>query len=624
MKWLKRLLLVFGVLVLLVVGGVAVFVATFDPNSYKGRIEEMVKAKTGRTLTLAGDMHLAIYPRLGLRLNDVSLSNPPGFGEQPFARIGQASLYVELLPLLQRRLVVDKVVIDGLDLALERNAKGVANWAGLGGAAGGKAAGSVSQKAESSPAAAAAGAPFALAVAGVEIRKARVSWTDRVDGSHVVLAPLDLSVGRLAPGQSAPLKLSFHVENAKPAVGVDATMTAQLSADLEKGSYALKNIVFKADAKGDSLPQGELKAALSGDLAVSEAKGGQIRFAPFKVSVNDTQADGSLSLSGFANPAIQFKLHSPSLNLDHLLATMGGAAESGKAPAAGGNASAKPAMNGNTPIPLPVAALRKLHVDGEISVDHLVAQKLKLSAVQAVLKARNGLLQLAPVSASLYGGGFKANASLNVRGARPQYAVDANLQQVQIGDLLKDYAGDAYMTGVAKMSAKLGTTGRTVNALTRALAGQLAFSVTDGAFQRSQLADRIQTLMAALQQTKPGEWKDNRFASLTATAQVRSGVIYNRDLLLNAVKFKATGSGTADLVKRQVDYVLSFAKAQGKGAVIPLQIKGPFDALSYNVDLASVAREAAKAQLQKELDKQREKLEQDLQKNLPKSLKGLF
>ena len=95
MKWLKRLLLVFGVLLLLVVGGVAAFVATFDPNAYKGRIEELVKAKTGRTLTLAGNMQLAIYPRLGLRLNDVSLSNPPGFGQQPFARVSQASLYVQ-------------------------------------------------------------------------------------------------------------------------------------------------------------------------------------------------------------------------------------------------------------------------------------------------------------------------------------------------------------------------------------------------------------------------------------------------------------------------------------------------------------------------------------------------
>ena len=623
MKWLKRLLLVFGVLLLLVVGGVAAFVATFDPNAYKGRIEELVKTKTGRTLTLAGDMQLAIYPRLGLRLNDVSLSNPPGFGQQPFARVSQASLYVELLPLLQRRLVVDKVVVDGLDLALERNAKGVANWIGLGGAAGEKAAGSASRKAQSSPAAAAAGAPFALAVAGVEIRKARVSWTDRLDGSHVVLAPLDLSVGRLAPGQSAPLKLSFHIENAKPAVGVDATMNAQLGADLEKGSYTLKNISFKVDAKGDSLPGGEVKAALSGDLAVATSKGGQMQFAPFKLSVNGTQADGSVSVSGFARPAIQFKLHSPSLNLDHLLATMG-AAESGQTPAAGGKPSAKPAANGDTPIPLPMAMLRKLHVDGEVSVDHLVAQKLKLSAVQAVLKARNGLLQLVPVSASLYGGDFKANASLDVRGARPQYAVDANLQQVQLGDLLKDYAGDAYMTGVAKMSAKLGTTGETVNALTQSLNGQLAVSITDGAFQRSQLSDRIQTLMATLQQTKPGEWKDTRFASLTATAQVRSGVIDNRDLLLSAVKFKATGSGTADLVKRRVDYSLNFSKAQGKGAVIPLKIKGPFDSLSYNIDLASVAREAAKEKVQQELNKQRDKLKQNLQKNLPNSLKGLF
>lgn len=619
MRWLKRLLLIIGVLLLLAVGGIAVFVATFNPNDYKGRIEQLVKAKTGRTLTLGGNIQLAIYPRLGLRLNDVSLSNPPGFGQKPFARVKQASLYVELLPLLKRRLVVDKVVIDGLDLALERNAKGVANWAGLGGASAKQAA--VSQNAKPSPTATAAGAPFALAVAGVELRKARVSWTDLANGARMVLAPLDLSVGHLAPGRAAPLKLSFHIENAKPAVGVDATLTAQLSVDLEKGSYALNNIVFKADATGDSLPGGEAKAALSGDLAVATAKGGHLRLSGLKLNMNDSQVDGWLNVTHFAHPAIRFKLHSPSLNLDHLMAALG-SGSSAQAPVT--KPAAKTAASSDTPIPLPVATLRTLNLDGEISVDHLVAQKIKLSAVTAVLKARGGLLRLAPVSASLYGGGLKGNASLNVRGARPQYAVDGKLQQVQLGDLLKDYAGDAYMTGIVKMSAELGASGKTISALTRALSGQMAVSITDGAFQCSQLADRIQTLMATLQKTKPGAWKDTRFASLTGTAQVRSGVIDNRNLLLNAIEFKATGSGTANLVKRQVDYVLNFAKARGKGAVIPLKIKGPFDSLSYNIDLASVAREAAKKKLQQELNKQRDKLKQDLQKSLQNSLKGLF
>lgn len=618
MKWLKRLLLILGVLVLLVAGGVTFFVATFNPNAYKGRIEELVKAKTGRTLTLAGDMQLTIFPRLGLRLNDASLSNPPDFGQKPFARVGQASLYVELLPLLQRRLVVDKVVIDGLDLALERNAKGVANWVGLGGKAGGKSAG-VPKKTESSPAAAAAGAPFALAVAGIEVRQARVTWTDLQSGRRVVLAPLNLSVGQLAPGQSAPLKLSFHVENAKPAMGVDMVLTAQLSANLDQGSYALNNIVLKVDAKGNSLPGGEVKTTMTGNLDVATTHGGRLSLAPFKLQVNDTQADGSLNLTDFSRPSIQFKVHSPSINLDHILATMG-AAKNGKASGSQASGAGAAASSGNTPITLPVATMRRLKINGQIDIDHLVAKKLKLSAVHAVIKANQGVLRVAPLSASLYGGGLKADASLDVRGSRPRYATNANLEGVQVGDLLKDFAGDNYMTGVTKASAQLDTTGDTVNALTRGLNGHLAFSVTNGSFQHSQLALRMQTLLATLQKAKPGTTNDTRFASLKGTAQVKSGVLDNRDLLLNAIQFKANGSGTVDLVKRRIDYVLKFAKAQGKGAVIPLKIHGPLAKPSYDIDVGSMVQQKA----QEELNKQRNKLQQELQKSLQDKLKGLF
>lgn len=621
MKWVKRLLLVLGIVVLLVVGGVAAFVMTFNPNAYKGQIEQLVKARTGRTLTLAGNMQLAIFPRLGLRLNDVTLSNPTGFGTEPFARLSRASLYVELMPLLQHRLVVDKVVINGLDLALRRNAQGVANWVGL---AGPSAARSASPKQQSSPAAAAAGAPFALAVAGVEVRNARVTWTDAVDGTHVVLAPLNLSVGRLAPGQAAPLKLSFHIENTKPAMGIDATLTAQLSADLSKGSYALSNIAFNANAKGSTLPNGEVRTSLGGNLSVDTAAAGRMQFSGLDLKVNQTQVTGSMSVSDFARPAIRFALHSPSLDLDRLLAMMGTGQQGGNASAASGATASGAATNANTPIPLPVASLRSLNLAGKINVDKVVAQKLKLSQVSAEIKAANGVLSVAPVSASLYGGTLKADTTVNVQGPQPRYTAVANLQQVQIGNLLKDYAGDAYMTGVARLSADLNATGETVNALTRALSGRMAIAVNNGSFQHSKLAQNIQTLMEALQQTKPGPQTSTQFASLTATAQVRSGVIDNRDLLLNAIKFKATGSGTADLVNRHVNYVLNFSKAQGKGAIIPLKIHGPFKSLNYNIDFASMARQAAESKVQQELNKQKQKLQQELKKSLPKSLQGLF
>ena len=46
--------LVVGGVIVLAVAGIAVFVATFNPNSYKPQIMAAVQDATGRTLTIGG------------------------------------------------------------------------------------------------------------------------------------------------------------------------------------------------------------------------------------------------------------------------------------------------------------------------------------------------------------------------------------------------------------------------------------------------------------------------------------------------------------------------------------------------------------------------------------------
>jgi AsmA protein len=74
MKIAKYALFVLVGLLLLAVAGAAVFALTFDPNRYKGQIEAAVKEKTGRTLKLAGDLKVAIFPSLGADVAKVTLS----------------------------------------------------------------------------------------------------------------------------------------------------------------------------------------------------------------------------------------------------------------------------------------------------------------------------------------------------------------------------------------------------------------------------------------------------------------------------------------------------------------------------------------------------------------------
>ncbi|HHZ88489.1 MAG TPA: AsmA family protein [Chromatiaceae bacterium] len=120
-------------IVAVVVGAMAAILLFVDPNDYKDEIIQEVNNATGRTLVINGSMGLSVFPWVALEVNDVSLSNAEGFGEQAFVAIDRAEVRVKLLPLLASQIEVGTVVLHGMKLDLARNAHGISNWDDLAG-----------------------------------------------------------------------------------------------------------------------------------------------------------------------------------------------------------------------------------------------------------------------------------------------------------------------------------------------------------------------------------------------------------------------------------------------------------------------------------------------------------
>ena len=114
---------------------VAVEPQVFDLLVYlvqnRERVVSIVKEKTGRNLRLDAPMSLSFFPWLGIRLEKVALDNPPGFGAEPFATVGELDVRVRLLPLLDGQVVASTIKLDGLSLDLRRLADGRDNWSDL-------------------------------------------------------------------------------------------------------------------------------------------------------------------------------------------------------------------------------------------------------------------------------------------------------------------------------------------------------------------------------------------------------------------------------------------------------------------------------------------------------------
>lgn len=128
MKLVKKLSsIVASIIIILAIGGY-IFVRNFDLNRYKPYIEDIVFNATGRTLKMAGDAHLAISLIPTVVINDVSLSNASWAQNPNMAEMNKLEIKFAIMPLLKKQIVIDKLILHGTKVYLEKSETGENNW----------------------------------------------------------------------------------------------------------------------------------------------------------------------------------------------------------------------------------------------------------------------------------------------------------------------------------------------------------------------------------------------------------------------------------------------------------------------------------------------------------------
>ena len=286
MKALKWILWIGGGLVLLVIVAVAIVAATFDPNQYKPQIVDLVKEKTGRTLTIDGRIGLAFFPRIGAEVEKVALSEPKG--TRTFARIDEARVAVALLPLLRKQVIVDQVTLSGLAVDLVRYKDGRTNFDDLLGAK--PAAAKPAPKAE-----APAGQPLAIDIGGISLRNATVGWRDESDGTDVRLSNVNLRTGRIASGVPGKLELAAKIDGKQPQVALQVNLDTGYRVNFETQAAALASLDLKA--AGDAPGLAGFDARLKGDTVDYDPKAGRLDLAGVEFAAKSKDGlDAKLSI----------------------------------------------------------------------------------------------------------------------------------------------------------------------------------------------------------------------------------------------------------------------------------------------------------------------------------------
>ncbi len=281
MKYLRYVVMVLAVAVIAVAGIAAYIAATFDPNSYKPQIIELVKEKQQRTLRLDGDIKLTFWPSLGADLGRLSLSEFKS--DQEFAAVESARVSLALMPLLSRQLVVNEVTIKGVRANLVRFKDGRMNIDDL--------LTGDEQKQEQ----------FTFDIDHVAIENAAVNFRDEAKGAQYALSSVNLKTGRIANGVPTKMQLSLAAQGNQPQHNLTAELRTSLTFDLDQQVYALKDVGL--EVKGQVADINNLAAKITGS-ATARLKSGEFSAAGLAVALSGARGkDG-----------IDVKLDAPRLN----------------------------------------------------------------------------------------------------------------------------------------------------------------------------------------------------------------------------------------------------------------------------------------------------------------------
>lgn len=395
-----------------------------------------------------------------------------------------------------------------------------------------------------------------------------VSLAFRVEGiqgsaQDLSLAAVALDIDASASGNSIKGKVSTPVRG-----------------NLKARAWELPKIVANLTFAGPAIPQKTvtlpIQAAAKADLGKQDAS------LDLSTKFDESTIKAKLGATRFEPLAATFDVAIDKLNLDRYIP-----------------AEAKePAKKGDERVDL--APLKGKTVSGKIAVGDLTAKRVKLQNMKTEVRLAGGKLEISPHSANLYGGTVAGSITADANGNR--IAVKENLQGVALGPLLRDAAQKDVMEGKGDITLDVQTTGASVPALKKALAGAVKVEVKDGAIKGINLADSARNLKSAMgaKQTQPDPTQKTDFSEMSASFAIKNGVARNDDLRAASPFVRLGGAGNLDIGNNAIDYLAkatlaATTKGQGgrevkdlTGVTIPVKLTGALDKPDWNVDYTAL------------------------------------
>ena len=662
MKTLKWILIVGGGLVVLVIAALLLIPLFVDVNQYKPEIEKQVSSATGRPFAIEGDLKLSLFPWAGVAFSDLHLGSPAGFKEKDLLFVKSFDARMKLLPLLSRDIQVQRFVVEGPKIVLEKDKTGRGNWEGLG-----KPGEKTPPGPEPKPAPKEGAEGFSLknlVVGEFAVRNGSLLYVDAMSGSRQEVSDLTLELkdvsldrpirlilsallnkmpvsaeGLIGPVGKEPGKglipldmslkvfqeLTIHVKGNLQDAAADPRFDLTLALDpfSPRKVVAAMGVPFPiVTADRTALDRVSLRSKVQGSAQRVSLSDGTLELDASKLAFSATAKD-------FDKPDLAFDLSLDRLDLDRYLPP---ASEKTDKKAMGAEKD-KPAETKKTDY----TSVRKLVLDGKARVGMLKAHGMTIQDIDLKVTGRNGVITLDPLLAKLYEGTLSAKGTVDVRQDVPRTEVEFQTKAVQANPLLQDLLQKDIIEGAADAGASITMTGDQPEDIKKTLNGKGQFVFKDGAVKGIDLAAMVRNVTSAFRSDQTGAEKPRTdFTELMAPFTITNGVVNTDGTSLASPLIRVLATGKANLVDESLDFrvepkFVGTLKGQEdtkerSGITVPVLVKGTFSAPSFQPDLKGMLEQQLKDRAlpsPKDLLKPQEGETKPAQERLKGILKGL-
>lgn len=652
MKLILKLSITFVALLFI---AVALLLVLVNPNDYKPQIEAQVKQSINRDLHIKGDIGWTFFPQLGFSSGEIELDNLQGFNKPHLVKINQASLGINILPLLKGEISIAKLILDGFELTLLTNKEGVSNLDNMGA----KNTTATSDEPTTTPSNDPKSESYfdisKTQLEGIEINNTAIEIEDLQNGSFQKVVINEIKLGQFEFNKET--ELNINTKMIIDDLEAEIKLTAQLLVNNEIDTIKLNNLLLDTLVTADALPNGNLQSKLKSNITYS-AKNNQATLQSLDISTTvsgdnlpnkkvQTQLNADISYLIDSQKATisNLKLAIDKLNIDGQLSVQTGAitkvrynllanewdlnpympkSEDSKTDSTDTeNTTAEPEVEPD------LSFLKGLDIDGTLKIAGVIVDKIKIGEINKHLIIKNGKAQLKPLTAKLYEGLLTLNGGVDESNGRNKYQVATTLKNVQLRPLLSDAAEVDLLSGTTSFNFSGYGQGLTSTKIKQGITGKGDFTLLDGELYGVNIPQEIRTIKAKIKgKSTPtsDSIKKTDFASLKGNFSIAKGLVNNQKLLMLSPVMRLDGAGLVHIVKENLDYKLSITPLSKSteetdyvdlsGITIPMLIKGSFSDPSISLDTDSALKDYVKAKLDEEKQRLNQKAQEALKGEL--------